>query len=372
MKQIRCGILVAALCVATTGSALAQGESLNDKLRKEIVETMVEYNNAGRADELVGKKFYVTPPPGMRIHNIEILPANAFSKPIPQDDGSLVIQIVNTAPLFINRAGTHMPARIQVIISTVSEGQGDIILDSSSACINTLSYSQVGNAEMIQIPDLLLDTDYEVSWEYPQDKLKQGEIRGNWVTFTRIGPGPASVVLVVRSKNTGKVQQVRNDIPECSFGEAPAPAVAPPIEPPALIPEKPRTIWFGAEASVGSTGRLAVDMIRHSDGPVFKVGAFFDYHLLRLDADADDAESSMSYGLRVGAGWRFGKSTILMQFPVAITDRDSSLRFGGELAYGYQLKQFIDVQLSAGATVVEDSGAGLVIVGGAVFHLGRP
>lgn len=373
MKLPRCGIAFAILCFVANSSAFAQGESLNDKLQREIVDRMVEFNNAGRADELVGQKFYVYPPQGMRIHNIEILPENAFSKPIRQQDGSLIIQIVNAKPLFINKAGTKTPARIRVIISTLSEGQGDIILDSSSACINTLSYSQVGNEDMIQIGDLLVDPDYEVNWEYPPDKLKQGEIRGNWVTFTRIGAGPASVVFVVRSKGTGKVQKVRNDIPECKFEGDPPPPPPPIDNRPPPPPPKPRTIWLGAEASIGSTGRVGIDMVRHSDGPLFKIGAFLDYHLANIDEDVAAMENStMSYGLRVGAGWRFGKNTLLLQFPVALSNRDSSLRFGGELAYAREIKGYFDLQLAAGGTVIEGSGAGLVVVGGVVFHLGRP
>ena len=371
MKLFRCGILILVLCTLTTGSAFAQGESLNDKLQREIVARMVEFNNAGKADKLVGEKFYVHPPPGMRIHNIEILPADAFSKPIAQPDGSLLIQIVNAVPLFISKAGTKTPARIRVIVSTMSEGQGDIILDSSSACINTLSYSQVGNAEQIQLGDLLLDPDYEVNWEYPTDRLKQGEIRGDQVIFTRIGPGPASVVFAVKSKMTGKLQQVRNDIPECKFAEDP-PAPKPRVETVAPIPVEPRRLWLGIETSVGSTGRFAIDMVRDTAGPMIRLGVFGEYHLAKIDEGPMAQESKLSYGLRIGAGWRFGNNTILMQFPVALTNRDSAFRFGGELVYARQLKRFIDIQLAAGGTVVEQSNLGILVVAGVVFHLGRP
>ena len=179
-------------------------------------------------------------------------------------------------------------------------------------------------------------------------------------------------MLVVRSKLTGKTQTVRHDIPECLFAEdTPVPTSAPvalaPPEPPA-----PRRTWLGVELGIGYTGRFALDMVRDSGGPIFKFGLFTDYHITQLDTAPDNNKSSLSYGLRVGAGWRFGKNTVLSQFPVALTNRGNARRFGGEVGYARELKSYVDVQLTAGATVVENSDLHFLVVAGAVLHLGRP
>ena len=362
--------------IAVAGSALAQ-ENIEKQIIGEI-KTKIEGNlRAGTIDALAGEEFIVPPSQGAKIVKVTVIPAAAFEEPQERPDGSWVIRIKDPSLLYRVDAGIRVPVGVRIRIERDWGDQGTFQLDASSACINILVYTQVGGGA-VNLRELLAHPGYETTLNYPADILQQKEITDTHATFERIRPGNASVTLRVRSLETNTVQEITNVIPECGISSAPVtppppqPQPQPEVpcpEPRAVTVEQPSETWASLEASIGVAGRLALDVHHHVGGPLLTLGLFGDYSF--IDLGPQHSTPDLMFGLRAGAGWRWDDTSLLAQFPLAITQGSRQIRFGTEMVFEKNLRDNLDGRITAGAMMVEEGEAEILLLAGITFHFGR-
>jgi hypothetical protein len=365
------------------GNAAAQvdaEERLQERIATEIARTIESFLNSGQIEALQGHVFVIPPNQAHGVENITLRPAAAFEpfgrtvdgSILREADGSIRIVVKDPASLYKVQAGIRVPVRVEVSVEKKAGGQGTFQLDASSACINTLVYRQVGGG-IVNVGELLVLEGYEVKLDYPQDLLRQVEIGATQVTFERIRPGNATVTLRVRSLETNAVQEVSNEIPECGIS---SPVPAPEPQPPTPVPPTPNPpvleqaseTWFGMEASVGIAARLAFDVSHHVSGPLLTWGVFGDYSFIDL---GPNHSSEPMLGLRAGAGWRWDDMSVFAQFPLGMTYRSREMRLGTEIVFEKNLRENIDGRITAGAMMVEEGDAEILLLAGITFNLGR-
>jgi hypothetical protein len=369
------------------GDAAAQvdaEERLQERIATEIARTIESFLRSGQIEALQGHVFVIPPNQAYGVENITLRPAAAFEPfersvdgaILKESDGSIRIVVKDPASLYKLQAGIRVPVRVEVSVEKKAGGQGTFQLDASSACINTLVYRQVGGG-IVNVGELLQLEGYEVTLDYPQELLRQVAVGAEQVTFERIRPGKATVTLRVRALETNSVQEVANEIPECGIS-APLPEPAPVPEPapapePSPVPEpqvleRPSETWFGMEASIGIAGRLAFDVSHHVGGPLLTWGVFGDYSFIDL---GPNHESEPMLGLRAGAGWRWDDMSVFAQFPLGMTYRSREMRLGTEIVFEKNLRDNIDGRLTAGAMMVEEGDAEILLLAGITLNLGR-
>jgi hypothetical protein len=365
------------ISIAVIGGAAAQENAERNTVR-EINQKIKDNLSAGTIGALAGQEFIVLPSQDAKIIKVSVSPAGAFEAPQEKPDGSWVIRIKDPSLLYRLDAGIKVPVAVRVSIERDFGDQATFQLDASSACINILVYTQVGGGE-VNLEELLSHPGYETKLDYPADLLKQREIRGTHVTFERIRSGPAAVALRVRSLETDTVQEITNVIPECGISSEPVtpePLPVQPVQPvaPSPLPEvvtvtQPSQTWASLEASIGIAGRVAFDVSHHVGGPLLTWGLFGDYSF--IDLGPRHEKSQLIFGLRAGAGWRWADMSLLAQFPLALTQGTRQLRFGTEVVFEKNLRNNLDGRITAGAMMVEEGDAEILLLAGVTLHFGR-
>jgi hypothetical protein len=371
IRQVTVLLLVV---VVGAGGAWAQG-NIENQIVKNITRRVEEGIRSGTIDALVGEMFLIPDPDGS-ISNVTVTPAGAFAAPQEQADGSWVIQVKDPGLLYRLDAGIKVPVAVRVRIEREGGDQGTFQLDARSACINILEYQQVGGGT-VNLQELAAHPGYEMTLTYPEDILRKKDVVGTQVTFERIRSGNASVTLRVRSRETNFVQEVVKVIPECGISSesAPAPAPAPCPQPEQVTQVVTETVPQAAEtsasleASIGVTGRVAVDVNHHVGSALLALGLFGEYSF--IDLGPRHTTSELIVGLRAGAGWRWRDMSFRAQFPFALTQRSNELRFGAEIVFENNLRDDLDVRLTGGTMMVEAGDAEVLVLLGVALHFGR-